>query len=258
MNNEPGSSRQTFLPYLTLKRALLSAGLLSCSQVGFNITMGPLAELKRNIAEWLCSLDPEAEAWETPALIRRDWVETGVWDNPPPDQWCEVQPFGHLLTPRPLMHLFNRLRHHPVEHGRFVLHGQCFRQEEDTLPLLRQVAFEAVEHVALDASGNAGTHSREVCAKLARQAQSWGLPVVANEHPSGLGTELALSLPETPQVNLVRLHVASPTLLSAYKMADYSVVTVGIGVERMCLAIVARFGVDPGGWPKLGGLLGEE
>ncbi len=250
--NPQAQTFEPFLPYIKYKRAIMSAGLLSCSQVGFNIAMGPLAELKRKVAQWLCSLNPAAEAWETPSLIRRDWVETSVWDNPAENQWCYAQPSGHLLTPRPLMHLVNRLRHHPVERGEFVLHGQCFRQEEDTLPLLKQIAFEAVEHVVVSRDSEQGRATEMVCEKLVSQAQSWGLPVVVDEHANGVGADLTLVLPDTPEVSLVRVHTAPANLLEAYKMAGYNVVTVGIGVERMCLAIVARFGVDPGEWPELG------
>lgn len=244
--------------YLPVKYAAIKAGLFSCSQQGFNIAMGPLARLQRRIADRLSGLVPAAVPWDIPLLIRADWIEPGVWRDPHPGQWCTEQPAGHVLTPQPLMHLLNRLRHHPASDGTWRLTGHCIRNEDPdtTLPLLRQRSFTMVEFVRL-ANGMAVEQWAEALVDSCwHLAAGLDLPVELIELPadgaagSG-GQAIRLKLPEVEPVSLLRSWRAGPDLLGAYRLGGKQAAVIGCGVERLSLGILARWGLEETAWPDL-------
>jgi hypothetical protein len=163
-------------PYLELKRAMLGAGLLSCSQAGFNIAMGALPSLQDGLSSLITRLFDAAEHWVVPPLIRADWIPAGAWDNPAAEQWVHAAPVGHVLTPQPAMHLLNRLRHHPAP-GTYGLSGWCARQESDTLPLLRQVTFLMHERVHVELQAGAQLTGHSAFDRLYGAAMQLDLPV---------------------------------------------------------------------------------
>jgi hypothetical protein len=257
-------------PYIGTKHQLLGAGMLSCSQVGFNIAIGPLVRLHNRMQRMLARLQGEALPWLTPALLRSDWVERGVWQRPPEAEWCREEPGGHLLTPRPLMHLLNRLRHHPVEGGAWRLKGSCVRHEQDTLPFYRQRSFNMVEHAWIGAEEQVLRDCSCVTMALWKQAESWDLPVELNAEVDPLadaepGADFAadgwpaaafplsimLRLPDVPPLNLATAELIAPEVRAAYKLDNVHMASLGAGVERWCLALLVRYGIDPERWPDL-------
>ena len=249
----PGQEAPEYLP---LKRRMIGAGLFGCSQRGFNIAMGPLVGLRRRVEDALARIDPDALAWEVPTLIRSDWVHWKAWQDPAEDEWCFEQPGGNVLTPRPLLHLANRLSHHPVPEGTWLLSGDCFRNEDPdrTLPLLRQRSFRMLELVHLqDPAGN-GDWPRRVLDHLWELFVKLDLPVTMVEVPAtGRGhpdIEVRLQLRAAEQVSLVRSWELPMPLREAYRLGDRRIWTIGAGPERICLGIMARWGVDTSDWPK--------
>jgi hypothetical protein len=257
-------------PYIGTKHQLFGAGMLSCSQVGFNIAIGPLARLHRRVQRMLARLQPEAEPWLTPPLLRADWAERGVWRRPPEEQWCREEPGGHLLTPRPLLHLLNRLRHHPVEQGAWRLNGGCVRHEQDTLPFYRQRCFSMVEHAWAGREEQVLHDCSRVLMALWKQAETWDLPVELNAAVDPLADaepdanfaaagwpaavyplSIMLRLPEMPLLSLATAELIAPEVRAAYKLEGVHLASLGAGVERWCLALLVRYGVDPERWPEL-------
>ncbi len=260
-------------PYLGTKHALIGAGMLSCSQVGFNIALGPLARLHSRMEQFLERLQPEAEPWLTPGLLREDWAVRDVWTNPPDAQWCREEPGGHLLTPRPLLHLLNRLRHHPVAEGAWRLRGSCVRHEYDTLPFYRQRSFSIVEYVWAGAQELVRQQATQLLMSLWKQAEAWDLPVELDaatdplEHmepqadypgkawpAEAFPLRIMLRLPDVPPLNLATAELVSPELRAAYKLGEVHYSSLGLGIERWCLALLVKFGIDPERWPDLGSL----
>lgn len=237
-------------PYVELKREMLRAGLLSCSQVGFNIAMGPLTGLRDGLSALFARVFAAGERWETPPLIRADWIPAGAWDNPGDDQWIRTTPLGHVLTPLPAMHLLNRLRHHP-QAGTFHLSGWCFRQELDTLPLLRQVSFAVHERVQVE-EGSVEPTGSQVFAGLAAIAGNLDLPVREESVDGPAGARIILELPDTPVVPLAAHRRVQDGVLRSYGLERFAAHRLSCGIERWCLAIVARHGAGPAGWPDLG------
>jgi len=240
--------------YEPLKRAFLRDNLLSCSEQGFNIMIGPLIELYRGLINWLESAESVDERWAVPAMIRNDWVPRGVWNDPPEELWCNEAPAGHMLTPRPLFHLLNRLRHHPVDGGIWVLSGVCTRDESSqaTLPLKHQRSFTMVEHAALAPHGALGVWMGEMMEQLYSQAVAWDLPVDLSATENGDShMDLRLRLPQMEPVRLARAWQIPAEVLAAYKVDDQQLAAVGCGVERWCLAILARYGTDARNWPQI-------
>jgi len=232
---------------------MLERGLLSCSQAGFNIAMGPLTGLRRALSGLFARAFAAGEEWEVPVLLREDWIPAQAWGDPAESCWVRSAPLGHVLTPEPSMHLFNRLRHHRAT-GVFHLSGWCTRQEVDTLPLLRQVSFFVHERVQVAEAGKAGPSGPLVFAKLVAIALELDLPVREEKLDSQTGARICLALPETPDVPLTTFRDVAPELLRAYGL-DWAVAdTVSCGLERWCLAIIARYGVDASNWPAVGGL----
>lgn len=241
--------------YEPLKRAFLRADLLSCSEQGFHITFGPLIDLRRRLVHWLESIECADETWEVPPLIRNDWVPRGVWRDPPEKLWCQESPSGHLLTPRPLFHLLNRLRHHPRDGGVWILSGLCTRDEDpsQTLPLKHQRSFTMVEFAALAPMGALGVWMGELMEKLWNQAVAWDLPVdLSATENSPAGMDLRLRMPEMEPLRLARAWQLPPDVLSAYKIEGLQLAAVGCGIDRWCLAVLARHGVEPSQWPVIG------
>jgi len=242
--------------YEPLKRAVLRDNLLSCSEQGFNILIGPLAELHRAMIDWLGSTESADERWTVPALIRNDWVPRNVWDDPPEELWCNEAPSGHLLTPRPLFHLLNRLRHHPVDGGIWVLNGVCARDESpgDTLPLKHQRSFTMVEHAALAPRGALGVWMGEMMERLYSRAVAWDLPVDLSATDNGDShMDLRLRLPQMEPLRLARGWRIPANVLQAYQLTNQQLASIGCGVERWCLAILARYGIEKHNWPQLRG-----
>jgi hypothetical protein len=237
-------------PYLELKRDMLRAGLFSCSQVGFNIALGDLPRLRADFCALFTRVFAATERWVVPPMIREDWIPADSWDSPGSGQWVRTEPLGHVLTPLPAMHLFNRLRHHPAS-GSFHLSGWCCRQETDTLPLLRQVSFTIEERVQVGKTGVAELLGPIVFAKLAALAQQLELPVEETRNEGHEGACLSLQLPDTPEVPLAAFRNVDSRLLSAYDLDWAAADRVSCGVERWCLALIARHGTDPGNWPDL-------
>jgi hypothetical protein len=261
-------------PYLGTKYALIGAGMLSCSQVGFNIALGPLAKLHERMGRFLARSQPDAEMWLTPGLLRADWAVYGVWRNPPDDQWCHEEPGGHILTPRPLLHLLNRMRHHPVEQGAWCLQGNCVRDEQDTLPFYRQRSFTVVERAWAGAEEQVRRQATQAMMVLWKQLQAWDLPIELNapadpldrlepeaEYPgtawpaAAFPLRIELQLPDVPPLNLATAELVSPEICAAYKLGQVHYATLGAGIERWCLALLVRFGIDPERWPDLGSLI---
>jgi|GEM_PF-2926048 len=231
---------------------MMSAGLLSCSQQGFVISMGPLVGLRAALAGWLGGLEEADDRWEVPALIREDWVPRDVWREPPEEAWCREQPGGHLLTPRPLFHLLNRLRHHPVEGGTWLLSGTCTRHEQGTLPLLRQRSFTMLEFVALAPQKALSVWMGGLMERLWEQAVAWDLPVDLSATSDGRrGMDLRLRLEDEPPLHLARGWELRPEIAAAYRLGDQAVAVVGCGIERWCLAVLARHGVQESDWRRL-------
>lgn len=250
-----GSSNvsESIKPYLELKRAMLANGLLSCSQAGFNIAMGPLTELRRGLSALFARVFRAAEHWEVPVLLREDWIPPDTWTNPPPEQWVRSTPLGHVLTPVAAMHLFNRLRHHPSS-GAFHLSGWCARQEADTLPLLRQISYFVDERVHVEEAEKGGLAGPLVFARLVAIALQLDLPVWEEKIEGQTGARITLSLPETPDVPLSTFRDFPAELLHAYQLDWAAADQVACGLERWCLAIIARYGVNASHWPDLGSL----
>lgn len=236
--------------YLELKREMIRAGLFSCSQVGFNIAFGALPGLREGLAGLLAREFAAGERWDVPPLIRGDWIPGDAWDNPAEGQWLHTAPLGHVLTPLPAMHLFNRLRHHP-QSGVFHLAGWCARQETDTLPLLRQISFCVHERVQVEQAGGPELRGPQVFARLVALAFELELPVQEAKMQGQEGAVLSLQLPDTPEVPLVAFRDVPAGLLQAYGMDWAKADRVACGIERWCLAVIARHGVDPDSWPEL-------
>jgi len=252
MGSEPRQHRSaTGIPeYLPVKRACLGQGLFSCSQQGFNIAMGSLPGLRRRLGHWLAALDSNAEHWDVPHLIRRDWVARDVWRSPVEEQWCSEQPGGHLLTPRPLFHLLNRLKHHPLSGGVWLLRGECTRVEDPkrTLPLLLQRSFTMVEIAALALPQALGIWREGLVEQFWEQAVAWDLPVELDAGPDG-AVSLCLVLAEEGHASLTRCWDVDESVMAAYGMADQQMAVLSSGLERWCLAILARHGPDAAQWP---------
>ena len=240
-------------PYLELKREMLRAGLFSCSQVGFNIAFGALPRLRADFAGLFARVFEATEHWDVPPLIREDWVPAGAWDNPADAQWVRTEPLGHVLTPLPAMHLLNRLRHHPGS-GVFHLSGWCTRRETDTLPLLRQIAFSVEERIQVEQAGGPELHGPMVFESLVALAFEMELPVEEALIEGQEGACLNLQLPDTPNVPLAAFRDALPGLLASYGMDWAAVDRVSCGIERWCLALIARHGTDPASWPDIASL----
>jgi hypothetical protein len=244
--------------------------MLCCSQAGFNIAIGPLVRLHNRMQRLLARLQSGAEPWLTPALLRADWAERGVWLRPPEEQWCREEPGGHLLTPRPLLHLLNRLRHHPVEQGAWRLKGGCVRHEQDTLPLYRQRSFSMVEHAWAGTEEHVLRECSRVLMALWQQAEGWDLPVELNAVVDPLvGAEpsadyasagwpaeayplsIMLRLPDMPLLSLATAELVIPEVRAAYNLDGLPLASLGAGVERWCLALLVRYGAEPERWPEL-------
>lgn len=250
------SSATNATAYEPLKRALLRDNLLSCSEQGFNILLGPLVGLRRSMLAWLESAESAEERWEVPTLIRNDWVPRKVWQDPPEELWCHDASSGHLLTPRPLFHLLSRLRHHPVEGGVWVLSGNCIRDESPqlTLPLKHQRSFTMVEYAALAPSGALGVWMGELMERLYAQAVAWDLPVDLSATDGGdSGMDLRLRLPQMEPLRLTRAWQVPANVLAAYDLTGMRLAAVGSGVERWCLAVLARYGTSDAAWPLKAG-----
>lgn len=255
--NEPRrhASSAEVTPYEPLKRSLLRDNLLSCSEQGFNILMEPLIGLRRGLTAWLEGVESADAYWEVPALIRNDWVVRNVWQDPPEELWCQESPSGHLLTPRPLFHLLNRLRHHPADGGIWVLTGTCTRDENSrlTLPLKHQRSFTMVEYAALAPGGALGVWMGELMERLYAQAVAWDLPVDLSATDGGeSGMDLRLRLPQLEPLRLSRAWQVPAKVLAAYGLEGLHLAAVGSGVERWCLAVLARYGTHAAQWPRIG------
>lgn len=219
--------------------------------------MGPLAGLRTALAGRLAGLEQVDERWEVPPLIRSDWVPRGVWRDPPEDMWCSEHPGGHLLTPRPLFHLLNRLRHHPVDGGAWLLSGQCTRDERDTLPLMRQRAFAMLEFAALAPQKALEVWMAGVLERLWERAVDWDLPVDLSATDDGqAGMDLRLRLTDEPPLKIARGWEVPPEVTAAYGLAGQRLAVVGCGIERWCLAVLARHGMDETSWRQLPALYG--
>jgi hypothetical protein len=241
--------------YAVLKPALRRAGLFSCSEVGFNLALDPLARQQARVAAWLASAGPQVQGWAAPPLLRTDWA-VGAWHNPPPAQWCREEPGGHLLTPRPLLHLLNRLRWHPTDTGEWVLGSWCFRQEDPalTLPLLRQRAFYMVEHAWVGALTEAARWAAHELERWWELAVRLDLPVAlsASEH-ARYDAAVLLELPDTPAASLAHAEVLPVAASGAYLKEGQACAAVGLGLERWLLALAARYGAHVEDWPELPG-----
>jgi hypothetical protein len=246
MNHPPPS-------YLELKPQLLRAGLLSCSQQGFNIARGALTHLRDRLWGRLATSISLDEVWDTPPLIRSDWVVRGVWQDPPEAQWLSASPGGQLLTPRPLMHLLSRLRWHPTAEGSWLLRGPAFRDEQDTLPLLRQRCFTLLEYVVLaaDAPRQLETYF-EILHHLLEQIllAAGRAPAALLQEDGALCTRLAL--PDTAPVTLLRGACVTDPVLRGYGLEQQVIGSVGLSLERLCLLVLAACGPDEAHWPRLG------
>ncbi len=239
--------------YGELKPLMRRAGLFACSEVGFNLALDPLTRMYTGMMSWLASGAPGLHHQATPPLLRSDWV-AGEWHNPPSTTWCREEPGGHLLTPRPVMHLLNRQRWHPVVAGVWVLTGWCFRDEEpaSTLPLLRQRAFIMTEHARI------GT-PQECTAWAASELMRWwdlgvrlDLPLSHHETDTArCDGRINLELPGTGPICLVHAELLPASVSSAYLEDGLACATVGLGLERWLLALAARHGVEPEFWPEL-------
>jgi len=240
-------------PYTQLKPEMRKARLFTCSEVGYNYAMGSLVSLRQQLQTWLASLEPGAEQWVVPPLLRADWVPTGVWQYPSDREWCREEPGGHMLTPLPLMYLLTRLKYHPVEQGSWLLSGWSTRNEANTLPLLRQRTFTVYEHVRLGSANETRTWAAQFIEQLWQQAVAWDLPVelLAVGEQLGCEAELTLRMPDTPAALLSRVFALPPQLKQAYQLAQEELVSVASGIERWCLAIIARHGADPASWPSI-------
>lgn len=239
--------------YNELKRALLRVGLLSCSEQGFNIARGALAGLRDALWSRLSRLVDVDEVWDTPPLLRADWAVRGVWQAPPEAQWLSEAAAGQLLTPRPLLHLVNRLRWHPQERGSWLLRGWAFREEQDTLPLYRQRCFTQFEYVFLGtapAAAAAAQDARDALGKLVTEccsSASW--PVEQLVVPAG-AERTELQLAGVAPVGLYSCRSLEQAVREAYGQQACAIQTVSIGLERLCLALLAACGADPAGWPQ--------
>jgi len=217
--------------------------------------MGALVGLQAGLTRVIGGLDTEAQPWEVPPLIRADWVHWKVWADPPEADWCFEQPGGNILTPRPLLHLVNRLRHHPVDEGTFLLSGSCTRNEDPdaTLPLLRQRTFRMLEFSRVDSANADASWSREMLDRLWAKLTGLDLPVQMVEIPGGDGTApgivIRLQLKAAEQVSLARSFELPAELLKAYKLEGRRIWTIGIGPERCSLGVLARWGVGAEDWP---------
>jgi len=240
--------------YLPIKREFIRTGLVSCSQQGFNIAFGPLTGMRDGLAAWLRGLEPADEHWLVPSLIRRDWVEYGVWSDPPAEMWCTEQPGGHLLTPRPLFHLLNRLRHHPSDGAVWLLEGPCTRHEdpEQTLPLKLQRSFYMLEYVAQAPEGALSVWMGELIDRLWQQAVAWDLPVDCSATEDGeAGMDLRLRLGDGEALRMARGWLVPEELIRVYGLGRQRLAAVSLGLERWCLALLARYGGHHDKWPQL-------
>jgi hypothetical protein len=238
--------------YKELKRSMLAAGLLSCSEQGFNIARGPLTLLRDTLAAVLTQVAGAAEVWDTPPLLRSDWVVRGVWQDPPEAQWLSEPAGGHLLTPRPSMHLLSRLRWHPESRGEWLLRGPVFRDEQDTLPLYRQRCFTMFEYVALGTARQARQAVQQFELGLLQLLITDNLDsvVVADAGPGQPAANWLLRLPNTAPVSLMRELPLSPELSAAYGLGQTKAISVAVGLERLCLAFLAVFGCEAELWPQ--------
>ena len=229
-------------------------GLFACSEVGFNLALDPLARTQKAVKDWLEEGAPSAQHYAVPPLLRSDWV-AGEWHNPPRELWCKETPGEHLLTPRPLMHLLNRMRWHPVEAGQWVLSGWCFRDEDPsrTLPLLRQRAFFLAEHAQIGTKMDCTAWARHEMARWWKQGVALDLPLVhqSNDVSERCDEWIDLLLPGTEPVRLAHAEVLPIQVSGAYLKESVACATVGLGLERWLLALAARHGVEPDDWPKL-------
>ena len=247
MVNPAASKGLPVLPaYIEIKRAVIAAGLLSCSQAGFNIMLGPLAGLFEALKRHLCRLDPQASLWIVPPLLRPDWLPQGPLPPPGREQWCHEKPGGFLLTPRPLMHLLGRMRWHPEESGGWVLSGQCARQETDTLPLRRQRVFSVAEYVWLGDEEWTYARLAATAERLLRLCQDWRLPVEMKAEDDD--QSILLALPDTEPLKLMHATRISPAELSSYGIEERAVLTLSCGIERFMLAFLAAQGIEPRKW----------
>jgi hypothetical protein len=145
------------------------------------------------------------------------------------------------------MHLLNRLRHHPAS-GTYGLSGWCARQESDTLPLLRQVTFLMHERVHVELQAGAELTGHSAFDRLYGAAMQLDLPVELSQRA---GVEcIDLVLPETERVPIASYRQLPPRLLEAYGLAWAVADRVGCGLERWCLAVIARYGTDCAQWPR--------
>jgi hypothetical protein len=252
-------------PYAGLKDRLLGAGVLRCSQAGFNITIGELAGLRDRIELWLADLEPGVQRWEVPVLLRPDWLPQGVWLDPADSQWCREEPGGFVLTPRLSMHMLNYLRWHAPAEGVWRLHGTCVRDETGTLPYYRQRVFSVVEYVWA-ARGPWAKERLDIAMKrLWMRVKAWDLPVdwIAAVEPGhalaggdepetqdlrGLPypQELLLRLPDLAPVSLCRAELIPEQVCDAYGL-EGEVASLACGLERWCLAVLTRHGMDTTG-----------
>jgi len=237
--------------YRELKRSILQAGLLSCSEQGFNIARGPLTVLRDMLHLQLTDAAGDAEIWDTPPLLRSDWAVRGVWQDPPEAQWLSEPAGGHLLTPRPSMHLLSRLRWHPETRGEWLLRGQVFRNEVDTLPLYRQRCFTLYEYVALGTARQARKAIQQFEVGVLRLIVGGGLAgvCVRADDDGERTTRWLLKLPDTEPVSLLHELSFSPELLEAYGLGQSKVISFAVSLERLCLAYLAVFGCDAEQWP---------
>jgi hypothetical protein len=233
--------------YLELKHELLRRNLLSCSETGFNIARGEFALQADRLRRRLLDALPERETWKTPPLIRADWIEHSAWETWLGHRLTRSGLGGHVLSPKPVAHLLNRLRHHPEQAAAYLLWGPAFRDVGDTLPLYRQIAFNQLEAVT------AG-RQQEVLGGLARDFATW------RSIADGLGLaydvardrmELSLNFTDRPPVAVVSAALLDPVLASAYGLADITLGICSTSIERCCLSWIAGHGADPAGWPAL-------
>lgn len=250
-------------PYAGLKDMLLGAGVLRCSQVGFNIAIGELASLHDRVEQWLAGVEPGVQRWQVPVLLRPDWLPQGVWRDPAEGQWCRAEPGGFVLTPRLAMHLLNYLHWHAPAEGAWRLHGTCVRDETGTLPYYRQRAFSVVEYIW----AAAGAQERLAAAmrRLWIRVKAWDLPVdwtaavePGQALPGGDEPEaqdlrglpypqaLLLRLPDLAPVSLCRAELLPEQVRAAYGL-EGEVASLACGVERWCLALLVRHGLDTTG-----------
>ena len=237
--------------YAEIKRQAIQNGLLSCSQQGFITAQGQLCSLISRQSKLLQAVLAEEQVWDTPPLIRRDWIEREAWENWLGHGLAAMVPGGHLLTPKPLAHLLNRLRHHSQDQSSWLLSGQAFREVEGTLPLHKQIAFSIVESVYAGGREAVWKHASDAFGKVAELAGELGLPVVLEERPDMFESRLMLRFDELQPVPVCTVQILDNALGAAYGLQLQHFGICSASLERWCLAVMAGHGADPAGWPDM-------